>query len=254
MVEKYDVWYDPANENRKLRIYLPNNYYSTEERYPVVYMFDGQNLFFDREATYGTCWGMKEFLDKWGKKMIVVGIPCAQDIRRLSEYCPYDVNHSFVGNHEGAIEGRGDKTMQWIIQSLKPHIDNTYRTYPLRECTAIAGSSMGGIMALYAVLRYNQYFSKAAVISPALGDVYENFLEEIQEHQLLPDTRVFFGWGTDEWSGHSMAGLAKQVYQIEKEIQKSWCTTYINCQHGGVHNESSWRKQIPIWMQFLWFD
>ena len=113
MVEKYNVWYEPAGENRRLYVYLPDNYYESRERYPVVYMFDGQNVFFNEDATYGTCWGMKEFLDGWWKKVIVVGIECAQDARRLSEYCPYDVQLSFSGD---AVEGLGAVTFKWMIQ------------------------------------------------------------------------------------------------------------------------------------------
>ena len=251
MVEKYNVWYEPAGENRRLYVYLPDNYYESRERYPVVYMFDGQNVFFNEDATYGTCWGMKEFLDGWWKKVIVVGIECAQDARRLSEYCPYDVQLSFSGD---AVEGLGDVTFKWLIQSLKKHIDKTYRTYPLRECTAIAGSSMGGLMAMYGVLHYNEYFSKAAVVSPAISDVYEQLLYEFNNHEIIPDTRVFFSWGTDEWPGHSMAGLSKKIYGLEKELQKHWCTTYIYCNKGGVHNEASWRKEIPTGMHFMWAE
>lgn len=250
MVEKYEVWYEPAKENRMLYVYLPDNYYSTNEKYPVVYMFDGQNVFFNEDATYGTCWGMKEFLDGWWKKLIVVGVQCAPDQRRMSEYCPFDMNVSFFGD----VQGRGEETMQWLVNSLKPHIDKTYRTYKRRECTAIAGSSMGGMMSLYGVIHYNTVFSKAAVVSPAIGNAEEHFLQELKEHTLKPDTKVFFSWGTDEWKGHSMEGLSKVIYRLEKEIQRQWAVTYIMCQKGGVHNEASWRRQIGTWMQFLWAD
>ena len=192
MIIKRDFIYSPKGTSRPLHIYLPEHYFDSDKRYPVTYFFDGHNLFFDSDATYGKCWGLKEFLDGWWKKVIVVGIECAQDARRLSEYCPYDVQLSFSGD---AVEGLGDVTFKWLIQSLKKHIDKTYRTYPLRECTAIAGSSMGGLMAMYGVLHYNEYFSKAAVVSPAISDVYEQLLDEFNNHEIIPDTRVFFSWG-----------------------------------------------------------
>lgn len=68
MIEKTDFWFSSAGQNRRLHIYLPDDYYESEERYPVMYMFDGHNLFYDSDATYGKSWGMKDFLDHWDKK------------------------------------------------------------------------------------------------------------------------------------------------------------------------------------------
>ena len=89
MIEKTDFWFPFAAQNRRLHIYLPDDYNESEERYPVMYMFDGHNLFYNSDATYGKSWGMKEFLDRWGKKIIVVGLECAHTGNdRLREYCP----------------------------------------------------------------------------------------------------------------------------------------------------------------------
>ena len=73
-VIRFDNWYEPARENRCIHLYLPHGYDQSEERYPVLYMFDGQNLFFDEDATFGKSWRLKNFLDQWQKKMIVVGM------------------------------------------------------------------------------------------------------------------------------------------------------------------------------------
>ncbi|MCI7018814.1 MAG: alpha/beta hydrolase-fold protein [Clostridiales bacterium] len=87
MVLKFERFFSPAGENRGIHLYLPDNYYESQERYPVLYMFDGHNLFFDGDATFGKCLGLKDFLDHWGKKMIVVGLACAaDDIQRVHEY------------------------------------------------------------------------------------------------------------------------------------------------------------------------
>ena len=142
MVIKDTIWYAPAAEPRGLHIYLPDNYDSTGERYPVTYFWDGHNLFFDSDATFGKSWGLREFLDGWDKDMIVVGIECSHEgNHRLDEYCPYDANLMGI-----KIHGEGDETLDWITKSLKPFIDRKFRTYPSREATAIAGSSMGGLM------------------------------------------------------------------------------------------------------------
>ena len=171
-VSKFSIWFSPAGENRRIHLYLPDDYGQSQERYPVIYMFDGHNLYFDSDATFGKSLGMKEFLDRWWKKMIVVGIECSdRDLQRVQEYCPYSIESRIYGH----IDGKGEETMNWIVNELKPFIDRTYRTWPFREATAIAGYSMGGMMSLYAVLHYNQYFSKAASISPSVLPAMESF-------------------------------------------------------------------------------
>ena len=176
-----------ANDNRRIHLYLPDNYDQSDERYAVLYMFDGHNLFFDQDATFGKSLGLKEFLDAWWKRLIVVGIECAkEDWTRVREYCPYDVQ----SNYYGAIPGLGHQTFEWVAEKLKPYIDANYRTCPSREATAIAGYSMGGMMSLYGVLKFNQVFSKAAVISPAIQPAMEQFRREIAEDNLNPDSRT----------------------------------------------------------------
>lgn len=248
MVNKFDIWCEPAGENRKIHLYLPDDYYSSDERYPVMYFFDGHNLFYDSDATFGKCLGLKEFLDGWGKKMIVVGITCStDDVTRAYEYIPY----SIYSTHYGSVDGRGDATVKWIVDKLKPYIDGNYRTYPFRECTAIAGYSLGGLMSLYAVLRYNVWFSKAAVISPAILPAMERFKAEIANGEFSPDTRVFFSWGTNEYDGQTVYHISQSILYLEKRLQYKGIRTYICCQQGGVHNEASWQYAVPEFMNFL---
>ena len=86
MIIKRDFTYPAKNANRPLHIWLPDDYYDCFDYYPVMYFFDGHNLFLDADATYGKSWGLKEFLENWGKKMIIVGIECGHDGQeRLSE-------------------------------------------------------------------------------------------------------------------------------------------------------------------------
>ncbi len=98
------------------------------------------NLFFDSDTTYGKSWGLKEFLDRWNKKLIIVGMECGHKSgQRLGEYSPYSADWGFMKG----ITGTGEQTFQWICRELKPLIDREFRTYPHRSCTAVAGSSMG---------------------------------------------------------------------------------------------------------------
>ena len=156
----------PTAKPRRLYVYLPRGYAGSGRRYPVLYMFDGHNVFYDGHATYGKSWGMKEYLEKSGRELILVAVECNHEgFRRLSEYTPW----SFSGRGLGTVEAQGTLTMDWITKELKPRIDAEYRTLPEREHTLIAGSSMGGLMALYAAVEYNDVFSRAAALSPCLG-------------------------------------------------------------------------------------
>jgi len=240
--------------SRPLHIYLPDDYYFSGERYPVMYFFDGHNLFVDSDATYGKSWGMKDFLDHWGKKMIVVGVECGHEGReRLSEYLPYKA----YGNWYRGCKPLGDKTMQYIVNDIKPMIDANYRTWSHREATAIGGSSMGGIMALYAVVKYNSVFSKAACVSSALGSAGDRIHNDIASCSIHPDTRVWLSWGTREAGApDDEIDCSSWAYgnnsRAEASLRARGAITQLWCQLGGNHNEESWEKQIPHFMHFLW--
>ena len=104
----HDIWYGPAESARTLHVYLPNGYEESDERYPVMYFFDGHNLFFDSYATYGKSWGLKDFLDRWEKPLIIVGMECSHEgDGRLSEYCPYDCR---MFGHD--VTGMGEQTFR----------------------------------------------------------------------------------------------------------------------------------------------
>ena len=214
----------------------------TGETYANKYVDEAD---FDKDATYGKSWGLKDFLEGWGKRMIVVGIECGHDGQeRLSEYLPYPAQGYF-----GQFEPWGEKTMDWIVHEIKPMIDAEYRTLPDRANTGIGGSSMGGIMSLYGAVCYNTYFSKAACVSSAVGFCIRRVLKDIRQQEISPDTRVYLSWGTKE----SFGGRASRWNRaIEAELKNCGCATLRYCQHGGKHCEADWEKLVPEFMNFLW--
>lgn len=247
MIQKFNYYYPAAQQDRRIHLYLPDEYEQSQERYPVLYMFDGHNLFFDGDATFGKSLGLKEFLDHWWKRLIVVGIECAHDDwTRVREYAPYDLQSRIYGH----IPGTGHQTFEWIAYDLKPYIDSHYRTYSDRASTAIAGYSMGGMMALYGALKFNHIFSKSAVISAAFAPAMQLFRNDINHGVFDLDTRIFFSWGTnelnDEWD------LENRIREIEWLVQLKGIKTYLFRNEGGNHNEASWQYEVPHWMRFLW--
>ena len=249
MIKKFDMIITPFQLNRTIHLYLPDDYEYSDERYPVMYMYDGHNLFYDEDATYGKSWGLLEFLNHYDKDFIIVGIECNHEGReRLNEFCPYDCPHSYLGD----IIGKGEQLMDWVIDELKPYIDEHYRTIPFRDCTGIAGSSMGGLMALYTVIHYNQYFSKAACLSSAIGLCQNQLKEELKNADISPDTRVYMSHGKKETRNQQHLNHVQNLLSyFYKEFVKRGAASYINITNG-QHNEASWEKENEVYFDFLW--
>lgn len=250
MIEKLHIQFEAMNSLRTIHVYLPPFYHESQERYPVIYMYDGHNLFHDEDATYGYSWHMEEFLDQYDKPFIVVGIECPHEgNQRLEEYCPYDVENSFLGT----IHGFGQLFMDFVVEVVKPYIDNHYRTIPFRECTMIGGSSMGGLMSLYTIIAYNQYFSKAACLSSSIGICMDALTNEMNQHDLNVDTRVYLSWGSEESRNkRGLAYASMRNLEISHLLNQKHIMTYPYLQINGRHSEQSWQQQIPIFMDYLW--
>lgn len=249
MVKKWDVVVStlPGSGKRKAYICLPEGYRSKgQSRYPVLYMFDGHNVFFDTDATYGKCWGMKEYMERSKKQLIVVAVECNhQGNGRLREYAPFDFDNDTLG----AIRSQGKLYMDWLVGQLKPYIDSHYRTLPEREHTLIAGSSMGGLMALYGVTVYNHVFRRAACLSPSLWVDMEKTLEMVASAPIKADTCIYMDYGSVEIYNHRES--ADALIETGHMLLQKHADLTLRIIPGGTHSEASWEKQIPIFMECL---
>ncbi len=247
-VTKLNIPLIPTEKPRRLYVYTPRGYDRSEERYPVLYMFDGHNVFYDSHATYGRSWGMKQYLEKTGLPLIVVGIECnPEGNRRLNEYSPFD----FAGTGIGKIEGLGKITMDWITGELKPMIDRQYRTLPDREHTMIAGSSMGGLMSLYAAVEYNAFFSRAAALSPSLWVSPKGLNNMIRESRLASPTMVYMDLGSAEVGKHTEA--YRTMFNTAKLLSLRGAYAAARIVPGAEHNEAAWEKRIPVFFEYFGF-
>ena len=251
-IEQFEMLFTPGEDGRLISVYLPGGYDEGEERYPVMYRFDGQNAFNDEQAHYGQSWRMKEFLDAWEKKMIIVAIQSsAERDRRLAEYCPY---HLAPRIWDG-LRGRGKETLDWICMELKPIIDHRYRTLPDRACTGAIGASMGGLMSLYAVVEYGEVFSKAACLSPAIRLCCLQLLHDVRSRRMDADTRVYLSWGECEARDRKMlTHMTAQHLKLANAIIAHGARAYPFLQEEGRHCEEDWRKLIGDCMRFLWLE
>lgn len=235
-----------GDTERLVYIYLPEDWKESNRRYPVLYMFDGHNVFFDSHATYGKSWGMGDFLDKNKKQLIIVAVECNHKGNgRLIEYSPVDCTLS--DNEQ--IKGRGKEYMEWLVNELKPYVDKNYPTLTDREHTSIAGSSMGGLMSLYAVCEYNHVFNKAACISPSFWVDKDKVLKIVESSKLSHDTSIFIDYGSLELPNHPTNSEA--LFAVARLLLTRRVNVVLKIIPGGKHNESSWEKQIPEFMQFL---
>lgn len=246
-VSKIQIPELPTQKPRRLYVYLPRGYADSGRRYPVLYMFDGHNVFYDSHATYGKSWGMKEYLEKTGTQLILVALECnPEGFQRLSEYSPWSFH---APRPVGDVEGRGKLTMDWFTKSLKPQIDCTYRTLPDRANTMIAGSSMGGLLAIYAVTAYNEVFSGAAALSPSLWISPKGMAELIKTHPLAQPTRIYMDMGTGE-TEESTAPLTA-MFEVAKKLSRAGAYVSADVIPGALHREADWEKRIPAFLKYL---
>lgn len=247
MVEKFYTYITPFRLNRRVQVYLPENYYESNERYPVIYMFDGHNLFFNQDATYGKSWGLQEFMNRYPRKMIIIGIECNHaGNERHHEYFPYHLKPKHL--YTEYLDGKGQQYMDWLTTEFKEDMDKKYRTLPDREHTMIAGASMGGLMSLYAIVKYNQYFKYAACLSSAIMLCKNELLHDIKTSTLLPDTRIYMDFGGMEWEKDRALKMHKD---IEDELLKKKINFRFYFDPKGEHCEADWERRIPVYMRFL---
>ncbi len=235
-----------GEKTRRAYIYLPEGWDCSGRRYPVMYMFDGHNVFFDEDSTYGKSWGMGQYMDSTGKQMIIVAVECNhEDHRRLAEYSPVELYFPDTGT----VPGDGGIYMDWLVGTLKPEIDSQYPTLADRDNTIICGSSMGGLMALYAACDYNHVFKKAACLSPSFWVAKDKILEIVTRAQMDTDTCIYMDYGSVELPSH--ASSSEALISVARALLTKRVNVALRIVPGGTHSEGSWEKQIPQFMEYL---
>jgi metallo-beta-lactamase class B len=231
------------NRKRRIWIYLPKGYASSNKSYPVIYMNDGQNLFNEQTAAFGE-WGVDECLDSiqkaTGKECIVVGIDNGGN-DRFSEYAPYD----FVIN-KTKVKAEGKQYLDFLANTLKPFIDGKYRTKKSFENTSIAGSSMGGLISLYAVLQYPQVFGSAGVFSPSFWAAKELYVDAAVFKNPNQINVYFYAGGKEDVNMVADMNKMADVFANKVNVKIFRTVTEI-----GQHNEKFWRWELPRFIDWL---
>ncbi len=241
-----DSFYFPSLQRfRRLWVYLPKNYNSSGESYPVIFMHDGQNLFDDLTA-FGSEWGIDETLNTEHGNMIVIGIENGSE-HRMAEYMLHD--NTDHGKAEGALY------LKDISEVLKPYVDSVLRTKPERENTCIAGSSMGGLISLYAGLYFPHLFGTIGVFSPALWLDAPGIFSEVQDvvrknmpgGASEPIQRWYFYAGARETE--TLVAEVATMVTIFRQYPFMEVTYQIDST--GIHDEAVWKNYFPGF--YNWF-
>lgn len=235
--ENFDI--PQLGRQRRVWIYLPAGYETSKVRYPVIYMHDGQNLFDEYTSGFGE-WGVDEILDKLPSKQesIIVGIDHGGSYR-ITEYDPYDSKYG---------KGQGGEYVDFLAKTLKPYIDGHYRTKPGARYTTVAGSSMGGLISMYAGLKYPKVFGSAGVFSPAFW-IAPGIYDFAEKAKLPAGTRFYFVCGDAE--SKTMVADMEKMAAVIRSKKISVQQTPVVIIKGASHNEKQWNGDFPDFYNWL---
>jgi predicted alpha/beta superfamily hydrolase len=241
-LERRAGWYSSGlDDSRDIVVYLPPSYdENAGERYPVVYMHDGANLFYDSESFIGVSWDVEGAMDRGVadasiREAIIVGV--YSDANRIWELTPTD------GGYGG---GGADRYLGFIADELKPEIDRQYRTLADRDSTGIMGSSLGGLASVYAGVTRSEVFGLVGALSPSTWWDGTLIIGRVQGEAHDPD-RVYVDSGD---AGDSMDDVADTA-KLAQAYRDHGATLDYLVQHGGQHSEVYWRQRTPGALAFL---
>ena len=253
MVDVFPVHLTPTGEERTVRVYTPAAHATGDRRYPVLYMLDGHNLFDDADASYGRAWRLGAHLDTHGPEVIVVGIDAAPGERRSDEYTPWSITHPRHEPHpDGVGDGGGGRAfVDWLVRELKPAIDARYRTDP--TATALAGASLGGLMAIYGAAAHPSVIRRAAAFSASIEVNERDLIPYLERRDLSALERLYLDVGTHEWSDPAdcdayRAACARAAAELATRVRRF----RFDVIDGGAHHEASWAARLGDVLAFLY--
>ena len=232
-------------KTRRITALLPYNYSKTTQRYPVLYLQDGQNLF-DDYAPFGS-WGVNKRLAELAERgmgdLIVIAIDHAEE-ERIAEFNP--TTNATLGS------GEGKKYVRFLADTLKPYVDTHFRTIPERTHTGIGGSSMGGLISIYAGLAYPEVYSKLLIFSPSLW-VEPNIHFHAIHFQEHLDTKIYL-YGGEEESKNMIPNIKRFKKAMEAQNFEADIQFKLSIDPLGQHNEVRWGREFPQAVEWLFFD
>ncbi|HAQ07857.1 MAG TPA: esterase [Bacillus bacterium] len=239
-------------QKRKIRIYLPADYYVMGKRYPVIYMHDGQNVFDSEEAIGGVSLELHDYLAENKVELMVVAIDQNPE-ERLNEYCPWRDGEfcSRVLGKRSTTGGKGKEYVEFIVNELKPLIDEKYRTD--KNETYMAGISLGALITTYAACTYPYIFKRIAGVSSAFYRNQEELEEMLKAADLTEVEKIYLDCGIKEVPEEERISelFLQSNKAIHEMIKQKGIKAEVKLVDGALHNYQSFKKRIPDVFTYL---
>lgn len=237
-------------------VWLPPGYRRSRQRYPVVYLHDGGNLFDPKTSFAGATWRADEaftWLHEQGIDAIAVGIPCSPT-RRIEEYTP-SLGDRVLEQQPGLGRPAGDDYVDFLADHLKPWVDHALRTLPGREHTLTAGSSMGGVISMHAWLRRQDVFGGIGAFSTAFWVPGEAHLHDLEAAVAAPHppTRFYLDVGGHETPEDPATQLAYRAdtERVVAALQTADVPVRYTYDSAAHHFETAWAERLPQALAWL---
>ncbi|AKD38039.1 esterase superfamily protein [Pasteurella multocida subsp. multocida OH4807] len=251
------------SRSRRIRVLLPKDYATRlETYYPVVYMHDGQNVFYSRESFSAYSWKTIPLIKTHVElaDMIIVGID-NDGANRVNEYSPWQFDpHVYAGQDN--IGGEGKAYADFVVNVVMPFINQTYRTKPQKEYTAMIGSSLGGNITQFMGIEYANHIGRLGVFSSASWLTTRDFQTYFDHNALDLTQRIYIQVGTqegDDTDSQFTTGHIKQLYidaslrYYQTLLKKGMPIEHIKLDiiANGIHSEAQWAQHLPDCLSFL---
>ncbi len=233
--------HSPQLENfRTVLVWLPPSYnVNSSKKYPVLYLHDGQNVFTSGLSLSGEEWKLDETVTELisqEKMKEIIMVAAYHGENRTAEYSP---------------KHQGNDYADFLINTIKPWIDQQYRTNPTKENTAVLGSSMGGIISFHLGWEYSNIYSMAGCLSPAFLVDRNEIVKRIKKSKDKPDTKFTIQNGTEELEAQFQPAINKMVKYLNKKGYKEDSDYLYRIYDGAYHTESSWAAQVKDTLLFF---
>ena len=250
-IESFEIDIPQLKRARTVWVYLPDDYKQVGEPSPVIYMHDGQNLFYDKLTAYGTAWHVDKVMDEiyktTGRGAIIVGVEC-YDRRRLSEYSPWKISPASlmkarkdVAKDKGNRGGEGKQYAEFFTKTLKTAVDAKYNTNKERHATAIIGSSMGGLISCYIGIKHQRLYETMGLFSTYSQfnkGAFNRFLNKTP--QTLPQHALVYCGGKEGDCERESKIMADDSLNLYKRLSKRGVHCELLFNSDFKHYETAW--------------
>lgn len=250
---KEKIYIKTTNDDRTIRILLPDNYHTSNTLYPVLYMHDGQNLFEDETSYGGHSWGVYEALVKMGYDMIVVGIDNSN--LRMFEYSPWKNSNEVYNFGQIDVGGLGEVYGNFVVHDVIPFIEKKYRAIKDFNHRFIAGSSLGAYISCYMIAKFPNLFSVAGIFSLASWFNEKSLLDYIKGSSIGLKHSFFISIGKHESSQEKIKEF-NDIYlnnsrNLRHLLEKKEVSVLKYIETDDIHHELAWRKVFPDFIKFI---